>query len=327
MIHQTNLPTTVAEAVTTSATVHTIERISPPTEEAVQARQVLFVGKEVLDLDDEAWTHEGDPFATQPYPPHDSDNAVSSDGMSSDGSSQSELCIKIPFSLGRPSAALKWLLATSAPVRNTLDTFSKAHDKWFVRAVLLIVGFLHTKHHMSFRACSLILWSLRSIFVLLGLLASQDSMPTTLVTTFTHLGLSDRFSLLVICPSCRAVPGPPSTTFTSQTDTVCPVCKTPMYSGIAASTEPPVRYHFKTIKLKIIVPFASLKDLLTEFLSRSRMEENLEAWRLHPCPIGKYEAIWHGSLWKTILGSDGHPFFGERDDNELRIAGTCSLDW
>jgi hypothetical protein len=83
----------------------------------------------------------------------------------------------------------------------------------------------------------------------------------------------------------------------------------------------------EAVKPKVIAPFASLKDLLAELLARPGMEEKIDAWRGQPLHSGRYQAIWDGKIWKTICDAEGDLFSGTRTDTELRIAGTCSLDW
>ncbi|KAF8584830.1 hypothetical protein K439DRAFT_1660581 [Ramaria rubella] len=61
------------------------------------------------------------------------------------------------------------------------------------------------RHYVSFWATGALLWRLRAIFILLGLLASGDPMPMTLGTNFSQLSFKENFSLLVICPDCRMV--------------------------------------------------------------------------------------------------------------------------
>jgi hypothetical protein len=51
----------------------------------------------------------------------------------------------------------------------------KLHPQWHVRFVLLLVAFLHTRHHVSFKACGLILLCLNFIFSALpGILSAHS---------------------------------------------------------------------------------------------------------------------------------------------------------
>jgi hypothetical protein len=43
----------------------------------------------------------------------------------------------------------EWLLMTARPVYNALESFGAENNVWFVCTILLIIGFLHAKHHMS----------------------------------------------------------------------------------------------------------------------------------------------------------------------------------
>jgi hypothetical protein len=249
---------------------------------------------------------------------------------STDSSSTSSLMHTHHFPSPHPLPE-EWPLATARPVRNALESFQAANDVWFVRIILLIIGFLHAKHHMSFRACGILLWCLRSIFIVIGLLSIDNHMPTTLGTTFTHLGLVDRFTLLLVCPQCRAVCGRPITSPKLEEELLCAHCETMLYSGIPTSylrLDPATRPTLKKgIKPKIVVPFASLKDLLAELLARPGNEGLIDAWRTQRTSAAKYGAIWDGHIWKTIRDANDDFFFAARGDNELRIAATCGLDW
>jgi hypothetical protein len=136
---------------------------------------------------------------------------------------------------------------------------------------------------------------------------------------------------MVICPGCRSVCGSPVLNPTLDEQGKCHACDAILYTGISDSyyhTEATSRRPFKKApKPKVIAPFVSLYDLLAEFLSRPGMEEKLDAWRLLPREGKKYRGVWDGKMWNTICDSNGDLFFGERDDSELRIAATCSLDW
>ena len=284
--------------------------------------------------EDEVWMNETDPLAIarSPSPTETSGSDTSSNESIKHSVSRSinkiqELQRHV---LGSATSPIQWPLAIGTPVRHSHDRFLAAHDKWFVRATLLMVGFLHTKHHVSFRACGILLWCLASIFILLGHLESHDRMPITLGTAFSHLGLTDRFKLLLVCPKCREVFHCPVTIPKSRDEAFCRACNAPLYSGLAEpnfNTFEPQAILPRSVKPKIVVPFASLKDLLGELLLRPGMEDIIDSWRSTTQLVGKYGAIWDGEIWKTIMGADGLPFFVERQDNELRVAATIGLDW
>lgn len=90
------------------------------------------------------------------------------------------------------------------PVSTPLRNYEKAHVHWFVRVILLLVAFLHTRFHVTFCACALVLFTCCQIFIGLKLLPSDDKfMPITLTTTLKHLRLDDNFTIYVVCEVCH----------------------------------------------------------------------------------------------------------------------------
>jgi hypothetical protein len=163
---------------------------------------LMRINKQAKDLDLITYSM-GKQMRTFLMIPKSSNSSLSTGGTSTD--------VPIPQASKRNTNNLAPLpLEASPPMQ--LDVYNDAHEHWFVRVFLLLVGFLHTKHHLSFQACGILLWSVQTIFILMAVIASDNPMPTTLGTTFTHLGLEDRFKLLVICPKCRSVCGPPHPT-------------------------------------------------------------------------------------------------------------------
>jgi hypothetical protein len=73
-----------------------------------------------------------------------------------------------------------WPLASSAPVLNTMESLLASYEHWYICIILLIIAFLHTKHHLSFRACEIVLWSLHAIFILVGWISEENCTLTTL---------------------------------------------------------------------------------------------------------------------------------------------------
>jgi hypothetical protein len=95
-----------------------------------------------------------------------------------------------------------WPLSGSGTAPNIMASYMSSSSFWFVRIILLVVGFLYTQHHLSFRACGILLWCLRSMLMLLGAIDFDNHMPTTLGTALIHLGIVDHFTLAVVCPKC-----------------------------------------------------------------------------------------------------------------------------
>ena len=112
------------------------------------------------------------------------------------------------------------------PVREPpLVNYAGSHQKWYVRAMLLLAACLHTKHHVTFRAANIMLYTIRLVFKSLNLIDAEEDMPVTLNTVIKRLDLHDRFSVIPVCPQCHRH-FPPTTATTSQ----CPKCNIPLFS-------------------------------------------------------------------------------------------------
>ncbi|TFY73350.1 hypothetical protein EWM64_g10662 [Hericium alpestre] len=203
-----------------------------------------------------------------------------------------------------------------------------SHNLWFVQVILLVVAYLNTKFHLQFKACAVLLFALRQIFVALGLIEATDTMPETLKTTFKHLQLEDQFHLLITCPSCFRMfePTVPSTS-------TCSTCNIPLFDTSHTSTTSDLfqRVTHKALpalKPKLSVPFQLLSSLLMDMLACLGMEEEMDAWKSRGQEDGKYKEIMDGAIWKTLKGHDKKIFFNAEDDSEeLRIGVTLRLDW
>ena len=75
----------------------------------------------------------------------------------------------------------------------------------------------------------------------------------------------------------------------------------------------------------MVAPYTPFRELLTEFLARPGMEEEMDAWRDAPSTPGHYKGIWDGEVWRTLKDAEGRLFFAKRDD-ELRIGLTAAFD-
>jgi hypothetical protein len=151
------------------------------------------------------------------------------------------------------------------PVREIYNASGLA---WYIRDIQLLIATLHTRFHVSFRACNLALTALRRI--LLGLeLEGASTLPTSLTTVLSHLQLEDRFIILPSCPVCHKLYGPDS-----LSTAACERCAVPLFESqplrrfIARVTRttppkpPPVR----------AVPYAPISMLLADFFAREGME-------------------------------------------------------
>ncbi|KAJ7907978.1 hypothetical protein B0H13DRAFT_674904 [Mycena leptocephala] len=122
---------------------------------------------------------------------------------------------------GRASVSLSAnsteLPAAQAP---TISAREELHPHWYIRAVIYLCAFLHTRHRVTFRAVALILVCLGFIFSMIaGDLVGAAAMPRTLKTVFSKLGMKDTFTINPICFQCHRIFEPDITP-----DTFCPGC-------------------------------------------------------------------------------------------------------
>ena len=162
------------------------------------------------------------------------------------------------------------------PVREPpLVNYAGSHQKCYVCVILLLAACLHTKHHVTFCAANIMLYTIRLVFKSLNLIDAEEDMPVTLNTVIKRLDLHDRFSVIPVCPQCHRH-FPPTITTTSQ----CPKCQIPLFStashtlfqkllGREPSVPPP--------KLAVLV--APLSAQLVDFLARPGMENIVEEYR------------------------------------------------
>ncbi|TFK52675.1 hypothetical protein OE88DRAFT_1432562 [Heliocybe sulcata] len=195
--------------------------------------------------------------------------------------------------------------------RPAIHTYGDSHTHWFVRMVLILVSFLHIKYHVTFRACSLILWTMRTIFVALGHLAQNDRMPTTLTTVIQTLDFGDRFEIYPSCPVCHELFSP-----TTVPGSVCPDCSVGLFKKknmIASIYEKITGRSLPPPLPEVAVPVSPLSNLLVDFLGDGDKETLCEEWLDHEPQAGR-----------------GNLFFSRASltwEEELRIGVTFSLDW
>lgn len=207
-----------------------------------------------------------------------------------------------------------------------LEAYTESHNKWYIRAVLLLAVFLHTKHHVTFRASNILLYTLRVIFKSLNLIDPDNDMPITLNTVIKRLDFQDRFVVLPACPLChRHFPADTPDTF------LCPKCDVSLFStashtlfqrmlGREPSKPPP----------KLSVPVSPLSEQLGDFFSQPGMEHIVEEWRDRPRSGDELNSMMDGRVWNEIPGPDGKPFFDKEsltEPTEIRLGVTFALDW
>lgn len=200
------------------------------------------------------------------------------------------------------------------------------HEHWYVRIIVVLVAFLHTRHHVSFRACTLLLFCIQCIFYGTGLLlASDERYPFTLQAILKRLDLDDRFTVHPLCWKCHRVFAPDA-----AADTLCPDCDLAIFKPASRllfrqltgqEAFPPPPPHLAT-------PIQVLSSLLKDFLARPGMEQALSEWKLHEKTPGVLNKIQDGRVWQTIKGPDGGKFFDPANQSgELRLGVMYSMDW
>ena len=191
-----------------------------------------------------------------------------------------------------------------------------------------MVAYLHTTYHVTYRACGVLLWSLKTVFKMASLLPDNDNMPTTLGTTFNRLGLQESFQMFILCPNCKHPAGIHKVPLPKNITLECSLCNTWLYKNVRPSTFSRFLRMTGTLQPKpaLVAPYTSLRQLLTEFLSRPGMEDIIDCWRENPYQTGKYTGIWDGKVWRNLKDETGQPFFTQCDNNELRIGLTAGYD-
>lgn len=179
--------------------------------------------------------------------------------------------------------------------------YTAAHSLWFVRIVLLLVAYLNTHHHLTFRASNITLSTLRALFVALGLINVDDPMPLTLTTTLKHLDLTDKFHILIECPACRRLFKPDLTNHQVQ----CFACSIPLFTATSrpnlirifgASTPRPIP--------RAVAPLRLLSAAIAYLIGQPGIETYFDSWKTRPAmPPGEYRSIHDGNRWKTIQGA------------------------
>ncbi|OSD07052.1 hypothetical protein PYCCODRAFT_1359395 [Trametes coccinea BRFM310] len=204
-------------------------------------------------------------------------------------------------------------------------TYTNAHPLWFVRLILLLAAFLHTHHHVTFRAADLMLFALRAVFVTLRLIEPHDPMPQTLTTTLRRLDLQDRFHILVECPTCRRLYRPDL----NDARTQCYVCKIPLFTDpsrlltLRLLDRPPPMPIPRTVS-----PLRLLSAVLAYLMGQPGIETYWDAWRTRTVPPpGEFRSIQDGRRWQLLPGHDGRAFFGPHCCDELRIPVIFHVDW
>lgn len=219
--------------------------------------------------------------------------------------------------------------STLQPLRSPLATFIKCHSVWYARLVILLVAFLHCRHHVSFRACTLILKVVGLLFVALGALSTTDEFPRSMPIVIHRSALTDGFQVRPTCPQCHQL-GLASTDPTQK----CSACQTPLFKSL-----PPTTFEWMGGKKSsrrsppvLATPIRPLSSLLEDFFSRDDMETKVDEWRNRPPPKqGELRDMPDGAFWNEVKAADDTLFFDKSRTNlepgEIRLGVTMSLDW
>lgn len=211
--------------------------------------------------------------------------------------------------------------------------YTQSHTKWFIRILLILVVYLHFSFHLPYTACNILLFCISLILQRLNLAGDLNRMPISLVTAIKALHLHDQFVVYPICPTCHRIETT-SIPEAEQAAFTCPGCDTqlfsssPSYRYLSTLLEPLNAITSRTRpQPKLVVSYRSIPELLSEFLSRDGMVENMDAWREKARGPGRLGDVMDGRIWKELQGPDGEPFFGDHCPDELRIGLVVHLDW
>ncbi|KAH9851419.1 hypothetical protein C2E23DRAFT_860602 [Lenzites betulinus] len=203
--------------------------------------------------------------------------------------------------------------------------YAECHPLWYVRITLLLAAYLHTHHHVTFRAADLVLSTLRTLFVALDLIDTHDPMPRTLTTTLKRLDLTDKFYILIECVSCRQLFKPNIKNYRLQ----CFQCKIPLFTTTSRTLLARLLRRDAPIPIpRTVAPLRLLSSALAYLIGQPGIESYLEAWTTRPAPpVGEYRSIQDGSRWKTLMGADDKAFFGLDHGEELQVPVILHVDW
>ncbi|KAJ6629617.1 hypothetical protein B0H10DRAFT_1292762 [Mycena sp. CBHHK59/15] len=229
----------------------------------------------------------------------------------------------------------------AAPVvqdRRKITARDHLHPHWYIRCIMYLVAFLHTRHRVTFRAAGVILICVGLIFSLLfGDLVGALAMPRTLKTVFARFEMKDRFVVNPICFQCHVI-------FESdiQPPTFCPKCDEDVFGAPERDDEndwentdsdpgetpsSPTSSKRKR-KPNMVSPIQLLSSGLQDFFNRPGMVDAVEAWRKRPSADGELKSMQDGEVWKTLKDAQGRSFFfGAHSEEEIRLGVSFSLDW
>ncbi|KAJ7059203.1 hypothetical protein C8F01DRAFT_1370784 [Mycena amicta] len=201
-----------------------------------------------------------------------------------------------------------------------------AYTEPLVQCIIFLVAVLHVRHHLTFRACALILFAFNLIFGLLPIsFLGTEKLPQTLKTVLNRLDLKDNFTQHPICPECYRVYEPTSSE-TLCNDCSCEIFRPNTHGVLNRLLGTGDNSSSKRLPVQV-APIQLLSDAVKDLFARPGMEAAVESWRNWPTVEGDLLSMQDGEIWKTIAGPDGQPFFGPKEEWEIRLGVTLSIDW
>ncbi|KAJ7205556.1 hypothetical protein GGX14DRAFT_568891 [Mycena pura] len=212
-----------------------------------------------------------------------------------------------------------------APVQ-IITAWDHLNPHWYMRCVMYMVAFLHTKHCVTFRAAALLLICLGFIFsTLAGDLVGAVSLPRTLKTVFANFKINDNFAVHPVCFHCHFV-FPPDV----SEGTFCSDCDEEVFGAATRDADfgPPEDADLnlgdlpptgsKKRKPYMVAPIQLLSTGLRDFFKRPGMVSAVDAWKTQIGVDGELRCMQDGEVWKEIKDANEQPFFyGPDSDQEF----------
>ncbi|KAJ7219917.1 hypothetical protein GGX14DRAFT_389333 [Mycena pura] len=186
----------------------------------------------------------------------------------------------------------------STTAATNLTTRDALHPNWFIRCLMYLVAFLHTRHRVTFRAAGLILISVGFIFsCFCGNLIGAVATPRTLKSTF--------------CPDCdEEVFG----AGIADNDDVRGQADTPDDPPDVQPSPPRKRKPYMVAAIQL------LSVGLHDFFKRPGMVSAVNAWKTRTEVHGELRCMQDGKVWKEIKDVNKRPFFyGPESDEDIRF--------
>jgi hypothetical protein len=213
-----------------------------------------------------------------------------------------------------------------SPSKSPLDLYCNAHQSWFVRLIfLLVVAVLHTRHHVTYHTCSLLLFMLSLIFVHLSLTPPENQIPVMLNTVLLKLNLQDQFTINPVCNICQWI-FKPNMPHGSQ----CPDCQNNLFivslsilfqciTGKSLPLPPP----------RLLVPIQTLFSLLTEAFTHGPLEDQIQEWMDYTLTPGHYTGFMDSCVAQELKDHSSNLFFHPASliEDKIHLGVTWSIDW